>query len=71
VNIQDVIKSGKPFRRESWVDDIFLVYLDRDIVLTVEADRDMSMELDVQDILADDWYTRDAFDLCQRDEHFF
>jgi hypothetical protein len=58
--IQQAIKSGKPFRRSGWVDDgIFIVYPDDDIVLTLENDPSTPIELDVQDILADDWYTRD------------
>jgi len=60
VNIQEAIKSGKPFRRKGWVDDeIFLVHPEHDIVLTLETDPFTSIELDVQDILADDWYTSD------------
>ncbi len=60
MNIQDAIKSGKPFRRRGWVDDnIFVVYEEGDIVLLIETDRYTSIELDVQDILAVDWYTRD------------
>jgi hypothetical protein len=61
MNIQEAIKSGKPFRREGWVDDeIYVVHAENDIVLTLEKDFCTSIELDVQDILADDWYTRDA-----------
>jgi hypothetical protein len=60
MNIQEAINSGKPFRRKGWVDDaIFVVYEEDDIVLTLETDFCTSIELDVQDILADDWYTRD------------
>jgi len=60
VNIQEAIRSGKPFRRKGWVDDdFFVVYEKDDIVLTLEADYSAFVELDVQDILADDWYTRD------------
>jgi len=60
VNIQEAIKSGKPFRRKGWVDDdFFVVYEKDDIVLTLEADYSAFVELDVQDMLADDWYTRD------------
>ena len=59
MDIQDAIRSGKPFRRRGWPDDgIFLVYLEHDIVLTLENDFSTSIELDVQDILADDWYIR-------------
>jgi hypothetical protein len=60
MNIQEAINSGKPFRRKGWVDDaIFVVYEANDIVLTLETDSCMSIELDVQDILADDWYLRE------------
>jgi hypothetical protein len=60
VNIQEAIKSGKPFRWKGWVDDdFFVVYEKDDIVLTLEADYSAFVELDVQDMLADDWYTRD------------
>jgi len=60
VNIQEAIRSGKPFRRKGWVDDdFFVVYEKDDIVLTLEADYSAFVELDVQDMLADDWYTRD------------
>ncbi|HSL46874.1 MAG TPA: hypothetical protein VK897_25780 [Anaerolineales bacterium] len=62
MNIQEAIKSGKPFRREGWVDDdIYVVYVENDIVLTLETDFSTSIDLDIQDILADDWYTRDSF----------
>lgn len=60
MNIQEAIRSGKPFRRNGWVDDdIFVVYEEHDIVLTLETDSTIPIELDVQDILADDWYTRE------------
>ncbi len=60
MNIQEAIQIGKPFRRKGWTDDvIFVVYQEDDIVLTLETDSSISIELDVQDILADDWYTRD------------
>jgi hypothetical protein len=63
MNIQDAIKSGKPFRRRGWPDDgIFVVYVEHDIVLTLEKDFSTSVELDVQDILANDWYTREDAD---------
>lgn len=58
MKIQDAIRSGKPFRRRGWPDDgIFAVYVEHDIVLTLEKDFSTSIVLDVQDILADDWYT--------------
>jgi hypothetical protein len=58
VGIQDAIRSGKPFRRICWVDDdILVIYKAHDIVLVLESAPDTSVELDVQDILADDWYT--------------
>ena len=59
MNIQEAIKSKKPFRRLGWMNNIFVVYTAHDIVLTLESDPLTSIELDVQDILADDWYTRD------------
>lgn len=60
MNIQEAINSGKPFRRKGWADDaIFVVYEEDDIVLTLETDFGTSIELDVQDILAEDWYTRE------------
>ena len=60
MNIQEAIKSRKPFRRRGWVDDcIYIVYNENDIALTIETDSSTSIELDVQDILADDWYTRE------------
>jgi len=62
MKIQEAISSGKPFRRKGWVDDaIYVVYENDDIVLTLETDSCTSIELDVQDILADDWYTHDDF----------
>ena len=70
MNIQDAIKSGKPFRRRSWPEDgIFVVYVEHDIVLTLEKDFSISIELDVQDILADDWYTREDVYGGARDQH--
>ena len=60
MNIQEAINSGKPFRRKGWVDDeIYIVYSKNDIALTLESDFCTSIELDVQDILANDWYTRE------------
>ena len=60
MNIQQAINSQKPFRREGWIeDDFFVVYQEHDIFLTLEGDPSASIELDVQDILAEDWYTRD------------
>lgn len=60
MNIQDAIRSGRPFRRKGWVnDDIYVVYHRNDIVLTLATDSSTPIELDVQDILADDWYLRD------------
>jgi hypothetical protein len=60
MTIQEAINSGKPFRRKGWVDDsIFVVYEKDDIVLSLDTDFQTSIELDVQDILADDWYTRE------------
>jgi hypothetical protein len=70
MNIQDAIRSGKPFRRKGWVDnDIFVVYVEHDIVLTLEEDFSTSVELDVQDILADDWYTREEVKVALQDKH--
>ena len=70
MNIQEAIKSGKPFRRRGWVDDnIFVVYEEGDIVLLIETDRYTSIELDVQDILAVDWYTRDEVPVVLPSEH--
>ena len=60
MNVQEAIQSGKPFRREGWVDDeIYVVYVENDIALSLEGDFCTSIELDVQDILAEDWYTID------------
>jgi hypothetical protein len=60
MNIQEAIKSGKPFRRRGWPDDgIYVVYVEHDIVLTLENDFAASIVLDVQDILAEDWYIRE------------
>lgn len=60
MNIQEAIQIGKPFRRMGWTDDdIYVVYVNNDIVLTLETDSCISIELDVQDILADDWYARE------------
>jgi hypothetical protein len=60
MNIQEAIRSGKPFRRKGCVEDeIFVLYDEHDIVLTLETDPSTPIELDVQDILADDWYTRE------------
>jgi hypothetical protein len=70
MNIQEAIKSGKPFRRRGWVDDnIFVVYEEGDIVLLIETDRYTSIELDVPDILAVDWYTRDEVSVVLPTEH--
>jgi hypothetical protein len=61
LNIQEAIQSGKPFRREGWVDDeIYVVYVKNDIALSLEGDFCTSIELDVQDILAEDWCTLDS-----------
>ncbi|HEU0294601.1 MAG TPA: hypothetical protein VFR47_17810 [Anaerolineales bacterium] len=60
MNIQEAIKSGKPFRRRGWGDGhIYIVQQLNVTVLTIESSPDISIELEVQDILADDWYTRD------------
>jgi hypothetical protein len=60
MNIQPASSSGEPFRQSDWLDDgIFVVYPDHDVVLTPETDQSMPFELDVRDILAGDWYTRD------------
>lgn len=60
MNIQEAITSGKPFRRKGWSpNELFVVYDEHDIALTIATDPCTSIELDVQDILADDWYTRD------------
>jgi hypothetical protein len=70
MNIQEAIRSGKPFRRRGWPDDgIFVVYVEHDIVLTLEKDFSTSVELDVQDILAEDWYTRADADVRPRDKY--
>jgi hypothetical protein len=66
MNIQEAIRSGKPFRREGWVDDdIYVVYDRNDIVLALETDPCTDILLEVQDILADDWYTRDDVWSCK------
>lgn len=71
MNIQEAIKSRKPFRRRGWVDDdIYVVYKENDIALTIETDSSMSIELDVQDILADDWYTREDIAQFRELENF-
>lgn len=60
MNIQEAIQSGKPFRRKAWpADGIFVVYPEHDIVLTLETDHNTAIDLDVQDILANDWYIRE------------
>ena len=60
MNIQEAILSGKPFRRKSWLDNgVFVVYPEHDIVLTLETDLNIAIDLDVQDILANDWYIRE------------
>lgn len=70
MDIQDAIKSGKSFRRKGWPDDgIYVVYVEHDIVLALETDPSHSIELDVQDILADDWYTREDVDVESRDKY--
>lgn len=70
MDIQDAIKSGKPFRRKGWPDDgIYVVYVEHDMVLTLEKDFSTSVELDVQDILAEDWYTREDLDVGSRDKY--
>lgn len=64
MNIQEAIQSGKPFRRKGWVnDDIYVVYDWNDIALALATDPGTSVELDVQDILAEDWYTRNDVNL--------
>jgi hypothetical protein len=69
MNIQDAIRSGKPFRRRGWPNDgIFVVYVEHDIVLTLENDFATSVELDIQDILAHDWYTREDVYTGARDK---
>lgn len=55
------IKSGLPFRRKGWADDDVFVFVERpedDIVAVMETDPLSSVGFDIQDILADDWYTR-------------
>ena len=70
MDIQDAIKSGKPFRRKGWPDDgIYVVYVEHDMVLTLEKDFSTSVELDVQDILAEDWYTREDVGGESRDKY--
>jgi hypothetical protein len=70
MNIQDAIRSGRPFRRRGWPDDgIFVVYVEHDIVLTLEKDFSTSVQLDVQDILAEDWYTRKEVGVESRDKY--
>jgi hypothetical protein len=67
MNIQEAIKTGKPFRRAGWLDDdLYVVHPAQDIVLTLEEDFTTPIELDVQDILADDWYTRDTLPFMKR-----
>jgi hypothetical protein len=61
MNIQEAIKSGKPFRRRGWGDGhIYIVQQLNLTVLTIESSPDISIELEVQDILANDWYTREG-----------
>jgi hypothetical protein len=70
MNIQDAIRSGKPFRRRGWPDvGIFVVYVEHDILLTLEKDFSTSVQLDVQDILAEDWYTREEVGVESRDKY--
>jgi len=70
MNIQDAIRSGRPFRRRGWPDDgIYVVYVEHDIVLTLEKDFSTSVQLDVQDILAEDWYTREEVCVESRDKY--
>jgi hypothetical protein len=70
MNIQEAIRSGKPFRRRGWPDDgFYVVYVEHDIVLTLENDFSTSIVLDVQDILADDWYTREDVGAGSRDKY--
>ena len=70
MNIEDAMRSGKPFRRRGWPDDgIVVVYVEHDIVLTLEKDFSTSVQLDVQDILAEDWYTREDAVVGSRDKY--
>lgn len=62
MTIQEAIKSNKPFRRKGWPDDgIFAIVEDpsSDFVAVMETDKFQFVEFSIQDILADDWYTRD------------
>jgi hypothetical protein len=64
MNIQEAIKSGKPFRRKGWPDDdVFAVVEnpEEDFIAVMETDRFAGLEFSIQDILANDWYTRDDF----------
>jgi hypothetical protein len=70
MNIQAAIRSGRPFRRRGWPDDgIYVVYVEHDIVLTLEKDFSTSVQLDVQDILAEDWYTREEVAVESREKY--
>jgi hypothetical protein len=61
MKIQEAINSGKPFRRKGWFDDqMHVVYTENDMALTPKEDFCTSLELDVQDFLAEDGYTHDA-----------
>lgn len=60
MSIQEAIKSGKPFRRESWPEEFFVICKDPDVdfLLFMELDPYRSIDISVQDVLAVDWYTR-------------
>lgn len=67
MTIQDVIKSGKPFRRKAWPpEDVWAIAAPGDEVFSYahpelneeDQDNDGIFPVTIDDILADDWETR-------------
>jgi hypothetical protein len=61
MTIQEAIKSGKPFRRESWQSDMYdqFVKVDYDLNIIRDARTNVEIEILVSDILATDWIIKD------------
>jgi hypothetical protein len=61
MNIQQAFKSGVPFRRVGWPDeDIwFVVENYDDLVAVAENDESNFLEVNIDDICADDWETKE------------
>jgi len=57
MTIQEAIKSGKPFKRDAWIDSAWM-YVEENIFKMTNEILDTTLEVD--DILADDWFTKNT-----------